>query len=488
MPPVHEYTERMVSESHIVSAGIDVGTTSTHLTLSRLTLSNRSVANQAPRFAVSQRTIIYQSPIYFTPLSDDGAIDAPGVAEIVAREYEKAGVTRSDVRSGAAIITGESARLRNAEEVIHSLADLAGDFVAASAGPHLESILAARGSGAARASLERKLTICNVDIGGGTTNIAIHSNGELLDTACIGIGGRFMRVSADRVVLAISDSGELFLDGVAKVVRTGDRLPDEKLAQFGELLAEAILRCVLPGRPPQLSQRLLTTEPIRSDLAVDEYWFSGGVAELMKSPPVDLLAFGDMGAHLANGLIESLTDKGVSYQIPDSPIRATVIGAGLHSLQLSGSTVSVEESTLPLRNITIIRPFTHALSEPELCAKIRDAVAACLFHHDLDWTSMPLAVVVEEIAEPSFDTLCRWATGLAAAVRELRAKPPVILVARQDIAMALGQLLRKELPDEKVIVLDGISCANGDYIDIGAPVAGGQAIPVVVKSLVFPHS
>src|SRR5262249_46580325 len=190
---------------------------------------------------------------------------AEGVAAIIEREYEIAGISRSDVRSGAAIITGESARLRNAEEVIHALAHLSGDFVAASAGPHLESILAARGSGAARPSLQRQKTICNVDIGGGTTNIAIHMNGELLDTACVGIGGRFMRVSPDREVLAISDSGELFLDGVAKVVRKGDRLTEENLEQFGELLAEAILRCVLPGRPPQLSQRLLTTDPLRND-------------------------------------------------------------------------------------------------------------------------------------------------------------------------------------------------------------------------------
>src|SRR5262249_36808886 len=173
--------------------------------------------------------------------------------------------------------------------------------------------------------------------------------------------------------------------------------------------------------------------------------------------------------------------------IPDSPIRATVIGAGLHSLQLSGSTVSVEESTLPLRDVTIIRPFAHPLDEPELSAKIRDSVVSCLFHHDLDWSQAPLAIVVEHIADLRFDILCRWAAGLASAFKELRGRAPFVVVARQDLAMGLGQLLRTELPQEKVIVLDGIACADGDYIDIGAPIAGGQAIPVVIKSLGFPH-
>jgi ethanolamine utilization protein EutA len=475
----------MVATASIISTGIDVGTTSTHLTLSELTLSNRSAANQAPHLAISKREILYQSPIYLTPVSEDGVIDAAGVAEIIAAEYASAGIESSQVRSGAAIITGESARLRNAEEVIHALAGMAGDFVAASAGPHLESVLAARGSGAARASLETRRNIVNVDIGGGTANIAVYAAGELMDTACVGIGGRFMRLGADRTVLSISESGEVFLDGVARAIRTGDSPTEAELEHLGRLLAEAILRCVLPGRPPQISRRLLVTEPLSAEYAVDEYWFSGGVAELMKEPASEPLLYGDMGAHLAAGLVGSLREREIAYHVPEHPIRATVIGAGLHSLQLSGSTVSVKGSRLPLTNITIVRPFAHPLVEPDLPDKIRHAVASCLFHHDLDWSSAPLALVVEQVPELTFDNLSRWASGLAAAFRELNGCPPLIVVTRQDMAMALGQLVQKVLPGERVIVLDGISCQDGDYIDIGSPLAGGQAIPVVIKSLIF---
>lgn len=478
----------MAATASIISTGIDVGTTSTHLTLSELTLSNRSVANEAPRLAISKRKILYQSPIYLTPVSEDGAIDAAGVAEIISAEYARAGIESSQVRTGAAIITGESARLRNAEEVICALAGMAGDFVAASAGPHLESVLASRGSGAARASLETGRNIVNVDIGGGTANIAVYAAGELMDTACLGIGGRFMRLDADRTVLAISESGEIFLDGVARAIRTGDRPTETQLDQLGSLLAEVILRCLLSGRPPQIARRLLITEPLNTHPAVDEYWFSGGVAELMKDPPANPLSFGDMGAYLAAGLVESLSERGIRYHIPDHAIRATVIGAGLHSLQLSGSTVSVNESGLPLRNIIMVRPFAHPLCEPDLPAKIQHAVAAYLFHHDLDWSSAPLALVVEQVAELTFESLSRWASGLSTAFRELNGCPPLIVVTRQDMAMALGQLVRRELPGERVLVLDGISCQDGDYIDIGSPVAGGQAIPVVIKSLVFPNN
>src|SRR5438477_11524888 len=108
--------------------------------LSRLKYANQGTPDQVPRVAITSREILYEGNIHFTPITADGLIDAQAVSDILEREYQLAGIDRSRIRTGAAIITGETARLRNAPQVIQNLAHLAGDLVAASAGPHLESI------------------------------------------------------------------------------------------------------------------------------------------------------------------------------------------------------------------------------------------------------------------------------------------------------------------------------------------------------------
>mgnify|MGYP002597556914 CR=1 FL=1 len=58
------------------------------------------------------------------------------------------------------------------------------------------------------------------------------------------------------------------------------------------------------------------------------------------------------------------------------------------------------------------------------------------------------------------------------------------LVSEADLAKVLGQALAPRLPGP-LLCLDGVGVSNGDYIDIGAPVAGGTVLPVVVKTLAF---
>lgn len=471
--------------NYLTSAGIDIGTTSTHLAISRLQLSNQSVLHQAPRLMITGREILYQSAIHFTPLKHEGMIDAASVSRIVSTEYERAGVTAADVETGAVIITGETARLRNAAAVTHALAEAAGSFVVASAGPNLEAVLAGRGSGAAQSSAATGRTIVNVDIGGGTTNIAVFANGQPIDTACLAIGGRCLRLSRARELLSLSDSGELFLDAVAKPISPGSTVADEMLELLGTLLAETIVQFLVMDRQPQVSERLLITANLRRDYTVDEYWFSGGVAELILTPPSDPLAFGDIGAYMGQGLLDCLKARAVPFTVPDNPIRATVIGAGSYSLQLSGSTVTAESLRLPLRNVPIVRPFAREGSAPKSPQDFLAIIQTCLIRSDLDWSAGPLAVVLEQIENADYDTLKEWATGLASAFVALKACPPMVVVTGQDLAMALGQLMRKHIPDKELVVLDGINPLDGDYIDIGKPVAHGQALPVVVKSLIF---
>jgi ethanolamine utilization protein EutA len=476
----------MHSINSILSAGIDVGTTSTHFTLSRLQLGNTSVANQAPRIAIYQREILHRSAIHLTPVLSDRRIDADGVAALIRQDYADAGICAEQVQTGAVIITGETARLRNAEAVVHSLANLAGDFVVASAGAHLESILAARGSGAAVASAQRQRTICNIDIGGGTTNYAVFSNGQVIDSACIAIGGRCMQFNESGQLLSLTDSGELFLDAVAKNIPIGSAPDINQLRHLGNLIAESLVQFIVAPKLPQVSQRLLSTEPLRRNYHIDEYWFSGGVAELMKAPDSKPFAFGDMGVLIAQGLVGSMQERNIAFHIPEDAIRATVIGAGMHSLQLSGSTIAVHQSLLPLKNVPLLRPFSTASAAGDRLGEfVLSSLKDCLERSDIDWSHVPTAILIENIDDLSFPNVERWAKALAAAFTELNGCQPLIIVTAQDISMALGQMLKVLLPNSQLVSIDGISSGYGDYIDIGKPLPHHQALPVVLKDLVF---
>src|SRR6056297_574095 len=126
----------------IISAGIDIGTSTTQLVFSKITLENIASGFTVPKINIIDKKIIYKSDIYITPLISDDEIDSVGLRNIIEREYLKAGISKSEVSTGAVIITGETARKKNAELISKEMSDLAGDFVVASAGPDLEAIIA----------------------------------------------------------------------------------------------------------------------------------------------------------------------------------------------------------------------------------------------------------------------------------------------------------------------------------------------------------
>ena len=163
----------------IKSIGIDIGTSTTQLVFSRIVVENVAGSYNVPRVSIVDKEVIYRSKIYFTPLRSATEIDAEAVKKIVKDEYAAAGMTPADLSTGAVIITGETARKQNANEVLEALSDFAGDFVVATAGPDLESVLAARGAGTDTISEEHRTAVANLDVGGGTTNIAVYQKGTL---------------------------------------------------------------------------------------------------------------------------------------------------------------------------------------------------------------------------------------------------------------------------------------------------------------------
>ena len=166
------------------------------MVISRLTIVNTSPVTAIPNMQIQERDILFRSNIYHTPLLDHKIIDACAIAEIVEKEYRAAGVTPEQIDTGAVIITGETARKKNARSILESLAGYAGDFVVATAKPPpiwsrslrekpqaLLHILARKGQ-------PLLILMC----GGGTSNIAVFNKGRLVETACLNVGGHLVEL------------------------------------------------------------------------------------------------------------------------------------------------------------------------------------------------------------------------------------------------------------------------------------------------------
>ncbi|OQY31548.1 MAG: hypothetical protein B6241_13625 [Spirochaetaceae bacterium 4572_59] len=473
----------------ILSVGIDIGTSTTHLVFSRLTLENISSLAGCPNIQLSDKEVVYRSAIYKTPLLSRDRIDGPAVKGILAKEYERAGIPRDEVETGAVIITGETARKENAREVLHALSDFAGDFVVAAAGPALEAVLSGKGAGIAELSRQRGLSIANIDIGGGTSNIAVFKNGESLDTSCLDIGGSLVEFSSEGEVVYIADKLLPLIreEGIGIVKGSIPREAD--LLKLTRLMSTVLGASLKQKQDERWLSHLITDHPLEQDLSIDAVSFSGGVSEFLygrsykESPSSD--GFHDIGNLLGNSLREADWLKDYELIPGEETIRATVVGAGCHATSLSGSTISVQDDALPLRNLPVIglNELEQDLSPPLLSELIRKKA-----DHVASWEQVgEFALTLPGRKDISYGELCRMAEGLVRGLtNSLGRDKPLVVAVEQDIAKALGGIMKRLLPPGRgLISIDRVQVRPGDFLDIGRPVAEGTVVPVVVKTLAF---
>ena len=239
----------------LCSVGLDVGTTSTQMIVSRLEIENRAGSFSVPELEIGSREILYKSPVYFTPLLDESHVDAAKLKKIIDAEYQKAGIRREQVDTGAVIITGETSRKENARAVLEALSDLAGDFVVATAGPDLESVLAAKGAGAVAYSEETGKTVLHMDIGGGTANLAFIEQGRITATGCLNVGGRLIKRSKNGVITYVSP----VLQGLTDL-QVGDYPSQGQLQAIAQILTHALEMAAGLRPKTSLLESLLTRE------------------------------------------------------------------------------------------------------------------------------------------------------------------------------------------------------------------------------------
>lgn len=442
----------------LLSVGLDVGTTSTQLVVSELKVENRATGFAVPEMEITDRKILYRSPVYFTPLLEEKLVDGAEIRRIVEKEYVRAGISREKVDTGAVIITGETSRKENAARVMEALSELAGDFVVATAGPDLESILAAKGAGAVDYSQQTGKTVLHMDIGGGTSNLALIREGTILQTGCLNVGGRLVKFSESGAVTYRSPVlWDLTSMELGKIPEKAER---EALAQT---LAKALEMAAGRREATDLLKKLMTEEAVQPWLPPGEdviVSFSGGVADCIGGD-YPALEFGDLGPELGRAIRESSLCRG-KYVLGTETIRATVIGAGCHSTQLSGSTVYHQNIRFPLKNLPVAQVSDLTDIQRRLATQENRAVLSYAGKQS-----------------PGYGEITRMAEEILS-----RTQPPILLCLQQDMAKALGQALALRLPkDAEILCIDRIRVGEGSFLDIGAPV--GCALPVVVKTLVL---
>ena len=475
------------------SVGIDVGSSGTQVVFSKIHL-RRIAEDLSSRYTVVDRQPLYQSPISLTPYLSDTTMDAKALGAIIDRAYQAAGLHPDDVDAGAVILTGEALRRENSESIAEILAEQGGEFVCATAGHHMESMLAVYGSGAAKRSYDEKSRILNVDIGGGTTKLGLVQNGELVATAAVHLGGRLLVVDESNVITRLDPAGQYLAAQAGFDWQLGTKVERKHMAQVAQWMANALMRVLNQTFTKADLEHLYLTDPIESFGQLDGIMFSGGVGEYVYLR--ELRDFGDLGKLFGQAIRDQLDANALSTELLPAGecIRATVLGASEYSVQLSGNTTFISEPAflLPRKNLQVI-PLPTVLEQEIDPSEITKDLKQSFTRHDLKEGAQDVAISLRWLGAPSYDRLSKLAHGIISALpNTVSQKRPLFIVTDGDIAHNLGHLFQEDdRVESEILVIDGVTLWGFDFIDLGRIRMPSYTVPVTVKSLVFnedPHA
>lgn len=464
---------------------MDIGSSTSQLVFSRLVLERLD-----DRYVLSERSVLHESDVLLTPYLDDTSIDAAALGAFIDRQYALAKLEPKDIDTGALILTGVAVRRGNARKIGELFAAQAGKFVSVSAGDALEATLAAYGSGAVARSIREQARVMNVDVGGGTTKVALCEKGDVVETTALDVGARIVAFDASGRVTRIEEGSRRFAAEVGLVLEIGNKPPADLLERMVERMADRLVEVLKKG--PELSAEtavLLRLRAMRHARPPDVVTFSGGVSEYLYGR--ESAQFGDLGPALARAILERVKAWGLRLEKPDQGIRATVVGASQYTIQVSGSTIFVKpEGTLPLRNVPVVRPQLPLDAEALDAEVIADAVRAALRRLDLHQGEQAVALCYGFRGSATFARLDGFCRGVVSGLQKvLDGGFALILVGDGDVGGVIGIhcLEQLKLPNP-IVSIDGITLQEFDFVDIGALLESSGAVPVVIKSLVFPSS
>lgn len=461
------------------SVGVTIGSSTSHLVFSELLV--RRGDSRESRFVVSERKVTYRSPIFFTPYFE-GHVDTEKLRVFFKEVYADSGITPDDVDTGAIIITGYAARKENASAVVNLFSNWAGKFVCATAGPNLESLMAAYGSGAVSLSRDTGKVVMNVDIGGGTAKTAIAKDGSVIDTTSMRVGARVVGMDERGLVTRIDEPAAMAAKVLGIELELGKRLSRESQQSIVEILTNALFELVERSKMSHLASSLMETQPIRYKGDIDIVMFSGGVSEYIYGR--EHSEFGDLGMRFGEKIKQRASALPMELREPNEKIRATVMGAAQYTLQVSGNTIFISnKEVLPLRNLQVVKV---RMTEEPTVESVRQTTRRSFELHDITGqgsNQIALAVDLPHETAPTSQLVQSLANGISSVWGEVFASRPLIIIFDMDIAKLVGSSFSKDFGG--LVVVDGISVGDLDYVDIGSEIEQSQTVPVVLKNLVF---
>ena len=471
----------------LTSVGIDVGSSGTQVIFSRLHL-RRMAEDMSSRYFVVNRETLYRSPVALTPYESATRISDEELGRILDQAYEAAGLSPDDIDAGAVILTGEALRRENSQAIAATVSQRGGDFVCATAGHHMESMLAAFGSGAAKSSRDGDKRILNVDIGGGTAKLAILEEGQVKFTAAVHIGGRLQVVDENGTIVRLDPAGRTHAARAGFEWAIGDKVVSEDLDKVADVMAATLIDALVIRPIPRDIEKFYLTDPINEWGRIDGVMFSGGVAEYVYAR--EDRDFGDMGLRLGHAIARRLAVGDLPWPLLPAGecIRATALGASEYSVQLSGNTsfISNHGELLPRRNLQVIQP-PYVCPEEIVAEDVARAVKAHRRAFEVDGDDYEIALSFHWRGLPAYERMHAFAKGLALGLDDMiAAGKPLFIVLDGDIAQSLGHILKDELDvPVGVLVIDGVVLWDFDYIDLGKIRLPSRTVPVTIKSLVF---
>ncbi len=469
------------------SVGMDIGSSGTQVIFSRLNL-RRLGEDLSSRYYVVSRETLFQSPVALTPYQSEERIDDAALGAIIDDAYAQAGLRPGQIDTGVVILTGEALRRENAESIAGILAEHGGDFVCATAGHHMEAMLAAYGSGAARVSHDEDKRILNIDIGGGTTKLALVEGGRVVATAAFHVGGRLQVVDAQGKIVRLDPAGKSHAASAGFAWERGDVVKASDMDAVAERMADAVVAAITARPLPAAVEALYLTDPIPEIGHLDGVMFSGGVGEYVYAR--EDRDFGDMGRRLGRAVRRRVDAGALPSRLlaAGECIRATALGASEYSVQLSGNTSFISDPglLLPRRNLQVVQPPVVLGETIEA-----DAVAAAIRRHltafDVDDAAREIALAFRWQGAPAYERLAAFAQGIAGGLsKAIAAGKPLFVMLDGDVAQTLGAILREEMDvANEILVIDGVVLWDFDYIDLGRLRMPSHTVPVTIKSLVF---
>ena len=447
--------------------GLDCGSTTTSAVVAAARLSQGALA----RTEITAIEQVFRSPVIFTPF-DGEQIDAARLERHLNEWLAAAHIKPEEIFGGGALITGLAAQRSNALAVTRLIeARMADSLIATADNPRLESWLAFMGNCHAMSKAHPTTPILNLDIGGGTTNLALGQNAQVSATGCLFVGARHFQFAAGTYRLTdLSPCAAALLKhlGIDRGVgETLAKIEIEAILDFYVGLIVASVEGNVDLLSTEIAQRHIQV-PLNppSPLADFAITLSGGVGQLVYQHlggqgTGGATQFGDLGGELAQRIARTAAiATRMSTFTPEGLGRATVYGLLRHNTEVSGSTLFLPHpERLPLKSVPIIGRIGRKPSDEQL-GQLLALVAS----------SAPAACLQVELDQPTLEAVRDLGNRLASllASRPLPPGTTLVLLLAANAGKVLGNYVtRWGTIDADAIVVDEVPTSDAQFVRLG---------------------